>query len=105
LSRTRSSAERSGGAVGLAAAAAPQEPAVAISKSVTRDYIICLEDGARLKMLKRYIRTHFDLTPEEYRRKWGLPDDYPMTAPGYSKIRSRLARDMNLGAKTRLSKP
>jgi predicted transcriptional regulator len=79
-------------------------PAVDVNKSVTQDYIVCLEDGARLKMLKRYIRTHFGLTPEEYRRKWGLPDDYPMTAPGYSKVRSRLARDMGLGAKSRLGR-
>ncbi len=74
-------------------------PAVTIKKSVTPDYIICLEDGAKLKMLKRYIRTRYGLSPEEYRRKWGLPADYPMTAPNYSATRSKLARDIGLGQK------
>jgi predicted transcriptional regulator len=72
-------------------------PAVDIDRSVTEDHIVCLEDGAKLKMLKRYLRTQFGLTPEQYRRKWGLPDDYPMTAPSYSRTRSRLAREMGLG--------
>jgi predicted transcriptional regulator len=72
-------------------------PAVDIAASVAEDYIVCLEDGARLKMLKRYLRTQYGLTPEEYRRKWGLPDNYPMTAPGYSRTRSRLAHEMGLG--------
>jgi len=70
---------------------------MAINKSITKDYIICLEDGAKLKMLKRYLRTHFNLTPEEYRRKWGLPADYPMVAPSYSKRRSQFAKDIGLG--------
>lgn len=76
-----------------------QTPAVPVKKSVTPDYIICLEDGAKLKMLKRYIRTRYNLSPEEYRRKWGLPADYPMTAPNYSATRSKLARDIGLGQK------
>lgn len=75
------------------------EPAVPISKSVTPDSIICLEDGKPLKMLKRYIRTHFNLSPDEYRRKWGLPADYPMTAPNYAKSRSQLAKSIGLGRK------
>ncbi|MEM9494800.1 MAG: MucR family transcriptional regulator [Pseudomonadota bacterium] len=74
-----------------------REPAVPINKSITPDFIICLEDGKKLKMLKRYLRTHFDLTPEEYRRKWGLPADYPMVAPNYAKRRSQFAKDIGLG--------
>lgn len=76
-----------------------QVPAVPIDKSVTRDYVICLEDGKKLKMLKRYLRTHFDMTPEEYRAKWGLPRDYPMVAPSYSAKRSRYAKQIGLGKK------
>ena len=74
-----------------------REPATSIATSVTPDYIICLEDGKKLKMLKRYLRTHYDLSPEEYRRKWGLPADYPMTAPNYARQRSALAKDIGLG--------
>lgn len=74
-----------------------REPAVPINKSVTPDYVICLEDGKKLKMLKRYLRTHYNLTPEEYRRKWGLPADYPMVAPNYAKRRSQFAKDIGLG--------
>ena len=80
-----------------AAFIANREPAVPVAKSVTPDFIICLEDGKKLKMLKRYLRTHYDLSPEEYRRKWGLPADYPMTAPNYAKSRSRLAKEIGLG--------
>jgi predicted transcriptional regulator len=72
-------------------------PAVPIRKSITPDYIVCLEDGKQVRMLKRYIKTHFNLTPEEYRRRWGLSDDYPMTAPNYSKRRSELAKAIGLG--------
>ena len=74
-----------------------KEPAVPVNKSITPDYIICLEDGKKLKMLKRYIRTQYDLTPEEYRRKWGLPADYPMVAPNYAKKRSAFAKKIGLG--------
>lgn len=75
------------------------EPAVTIAKSVTPEFIICLEDGRKLKMLKRYLRTRYDMTPEEYRTKWGLPADYPMVAPNYAKLRSRHAKQIGLGKK------
>ncbi len=73
------------------------KPAVPISKSVTDDHIVCLEDGRKLKMLKRYLRSNFDMTPDEYRRKWGLPADYPMVAPSYAKRRSEFAKKIGLG--------
>ena len=72
-------------------------PAVPIRKSVHPDYIICLEDGKKLKMLKRHLMSSYNLTPDEYRRKWGLPDDYPMVAPTYAKSRSALAIKLGLG--------
>ncbi len=75
------------------------EPAVSIKKSVTPDYIICLYDGKKFKSLKRHVRTSHDLTPEEYREKWGLRADYPMVAPNYAKARSMLAKKMGLGRK------
>jgi predicted transcriptional regulator len=75
------------------------KPAVSVKKSVAPDYIICLEDGKKFKSLKRHLRTHYDLSPEEYREKWGLPADYPMVAPNYSATRSRLAKDNGLGRK------
>ena len=74
-----------------------QKPAVTVKKSITPEYIICLEDGKKLKMLKRYLRSRYGLSPEEYRAKWGLPADYPMVAPNYAKQRSDLARKMGLG--------
>ena len=74
-----------------------QEPAVSVRKSVTPDHIICLEDGKKLKMLKRHIMTHYGLTPDQYRAKWGLPKDYPMTAPNYAAQRSALAKQIGLG--------
>lgn len=74
-----------------APASVQQEPAVAIEKSVTPDYIVCLEDGVRLKMLKRHLRTKFQLSPEEYKAKWGLPSDYPIVAPAYAAERARIA--------------
>jgi predicted transcriptional regulator len=76
-------------------------PAVPIKKSVTPDYIIFLEDGKKFKSLKRHLRTHYDLTPERYREKWGLPPDYPMVAPNYAVARSKLARQMGLGQRPR----
>jgi predicted transcriptional regulator len=79
-------------------------PAVPIKKSVTPDYIICLEDGKKLKMLKRHLKTAYNMTPEEYREKWGLPADYPMVAPNYAKQRSRLAKEIGLGTRSRRSK-
>lgn len=75
------------------------QPAVSIKKSVTPDYIICLEDGKQLKMLKRHLMTSYGMTPEEYRERWNLPADYPMTAPNYAKQRSRLAKKIGLGKK------
>jgi predicted transcriptional regulator len=74
-----------------------QEPAVSIRASVKHDYIVCLEDGQKLKMLKRYLRTNFNMTPEEYRQKWGLPRDYPMVAPAYAETRRELATKIGLG--------
>jgi len=90
--------------VGSSAPAAPLEPpkpAVAVKKSVTTDYIICLEDGKKFKSLKRHLRTQYGLSPEEYREKWGLPPDYPMVAPNYAKARSNLAKQMGLGQQRR----
>ncbi len=75
----------------------PPTPAVAIKRSVFKDYIICLEDGQKFKSLKRHLRSKYALSPEEYRQKWGLPADYPMVAPGYSEKRSKLAKKMGLG--------
>ena len=72
-------------------------PAVPIKKSVTADYIVCLEDGKKLKMLKRHLKTSYDLTPEQYRERWGLAGDYPMVAPNYAKKRSQLAKKIGLG--------
>jgi predicted transcriptional regulator len=77
---------------------APQ-PAVAVRSSVKHDYIVCLEDGKKLKMLKRYLRTNYDMTPEQYRAKWNLPRDYPMVAPAYAEQRRGLAKQIGLGRK------
>jgi predicted transcriptional regulator len=74
-----------------------REPAIAIKKSVKPDYIVCLEDGKKLKMLKRYLRARYDLSPDEYRAKWGLPANYPMTAPNYAAKRSEFAKKFGLG--------
>ena len=74
-----------------------QKPAVPVKKSITDDYIICLEDGKKLKMLKRYLRTQYDMSPDDYRRKWNLPADYPMVAPNYAKRRSEFAKKIGLG--------
>jgi predicted transcriptional regulator len=76
-----------------------RKPAVPVRKSVGQDYIVCLEDGKKFKSLKRHLRTHYSLTPEEYREKWGLPPEYPMVAPNYSQTRSRLAKINGLGRK------
>ena len=73
------------------------KPAVAIKKSVTPEYIICLEDGKKFKSLKRHLKTYYDMSPDEYREKWGLPHDYPMVAPSYAAARSDLAKNMGLG--------
>lgn len=77
-------------------------PAVPIKKSVTDEYIICLEDGKKLKMLKRHLKTAYDMTPEDYRAKWKLPHDYPMVAPNYAKKRQQLAKKIGLGRKPKV---
>ena len=77
------------------------KPAVSIRKSISPDYIICLEDGKKLKMLKRHLKTSYNITPDEYRMRWGLPSDYPMVAPNYAKQRSKLAKAIGLGTKAR----
>jgi predicted transcriptional regulator len=79
--------------------AARSRPAVPVKKSITPDYIVCLEDGKKLKMLKRHLMTAYNLTPEQYREKWDLPPDYPIVAPNYAAKRSELARKIGLGAK------
>ncbi len=85
--------------------ASPQNPAVPIKKSVQPDYIICLEDGKKLKMLRRHLKTVYKMTPAQYREKWNLPQDYPMVAPNYARQRSKLAKDIGLGTKsTRMRK-
>lgn len=81
-----------------------QKPAVPIGRSIHEDYIVCLEDGKRLKMLKRYLRSRHNLTPDEYRRKWGLPPDYPMVAPAYASRRSEFAKQIGLGRGVRRQK-
>ncbi len=78
----------------------PQKPAVPIKKSVTPDHIVCLEDGKTFKSLKRHLATHHGLSPEEYRTKWGLPADYPMTAPNYAAYRSAMAKSIGLGSRS-----
>jgi predicted transcriptional regulator len=80
------------------------KPAVPISRSVQHDYIVCLEDGKRLKMLKRYLRSRYDMSPEDYRRRWGLPPDYPMVAPAYAARRSDFAKKIGLGRGVRRRK-
>jgi predicted transcriptional regulator len=80
------------------------KPAVPIGRSVQHDYIVCLEDGKRLKMLKRYLRSRFDMSPDDYRRRWGLPADYPMVAPAYAARRSDFAKQIGLGRGVRRGK-
>ena len=79
------------------AEATPKEPAVPIRRSITPDFLVCLEDGRKFKSLKRHLRTKYNMSPEEYRAKWALPKDYPMVAPNYAKARSDLAKQMGLG--------
>lgn len=75
------------------------QPAVSVKKSIQDDHLVCLEDGKKLKMLKRHLKTSYNLTPEQYREKWGLPSDYPMVAPAYARTRSALAKQIGLGTK------
>ncbi len=84
--------------------AAKQEPAVSIRASIKPDYVVCLEDGKKLKMLKRHLMTHYNMTPDQYRAKWGLPADYPMVAPNYAEQRRTLAKSIGLGTKRRKSR-
>jgi predicted transcriptional regulator len=93
----------SGGQVAAAGSGETLRPAVPVKRSVTSDYIICLEDGKRFKSLKRHLRTHYKMSPEQYRERWGLAADYPMVAPNYAKHRSVLAKEIGLGTSRRLS--
>jgi len=86
---------------GVVAAPEASKPAVPPKKSITNDYIICLEDGRKFKSLKRHLRTQYNMSPEQYREKWALPADYPMVAPAYAKARSALAKQMGLGQQRR----
>ena len=88
------------GTVPATPASRPQ-PAVSLKKSVQPEYIVCLEDGKKLKMLKRHLKTAYNMTPEAYRERWGLPPDYPMVAPNYAQQRSRLAKEIGLGTRAR----
>lgn len=93
---------------GVGNAREPEEdkpiPAVPIKKSIQNDYLVCLEDGKKLKMLKRHLKTAYDMSPEEYRERWGLASDYPMVAPSYAKQRSKLAKEIGLGRRSRTAK-
>jgi predicted transcriptional regulator len=80
------------------------KPAVPVKRSITAEYIVCLEDGKKFKSLKRHLRTQYDMTPEQYREKWGLPPDYPMVAPAYAAARSQLAKQIGLGQQRRRRK-
>lgn len=91
---------RVGGAQ-VEASAEPLKPAVSVKRSITPEYIVCLEDGKKFKSLKRHLRTQYNMTPEQYREKWGLPPDYPMVAPNYAAARSQLAKQMGLGQQRR----
>ena len=93
--------------IGSAPAAAPAtrpQPAVSVKKSIQPDYLVCLEDGKKLKMLKRHLKTAYNMSPEAYRERWGLPNDYPMVAPNYARQRSRLAKEIGLGTRARRSR-
>jgi predicted transcriptional regulator len=92
--------------LGQSSMAEPERPmpAVPIKKSVMPEYLVCLEDGKKLKMLKRHLKTAYNMTPEDYRERWGLPSDYPMVAPSYAKQRSRLAKQIGLGTRDKRKK-
>lgn len=87
--------------VALAVPAVRPQPAVSVKKSIQPDYIVCLEDGKKLKMLKRHLKTAYNMSPEAYRERWGLPPDYPMVAPNYARQRSHLAKEIGLGTRAR----
>lgn len=90
-----------GGAPSASAPATRPQPAVSVKKSIQPDYLVCLEDGKKLKMLKRHLKTAYNMSPEAYRERWGLPNDYPMVAPNYARQRSRLAKEIGLGTRAR----
>jgi predicted transcriptional regulator len=100
INQVHSALTRVGGGGGDAVAE-PQKPAVSIKKSITPEYLVCLEDGKKFKSLKRHLRTQYGMTPEQYRDKWNLPADYPMVAPNYAAARSQLAKQMGLGQQRR----
>ena len=100
ISQVHSALSRVSGAPGEPAVE-PLKPAVAVKKSITPEYIVCLEDGKKFKSLKRHLRTQYNMTPEQYRDKWSLPADYPMVAPNYAAARSELAKQMGLGQQRR----
>src|SRR5579885_2356035 len=89
------------GSIPAAVPASRPQPAVSVKKSVQPDYLVCLEDGKKLKMLKRHLKTAYNMSPETYRERWGLPPDYPMVAPNYARQRSRLAKEIGLGTRAR----
>jgi predicted transcriptional regulator len=89
------------GSVPAVAPATRPQPAVSVKKSIQPDYRVCLEDGKKLKMLKRHLKTAYNMSPEAYRERWGLPNDYPMVAPNYARQRSRLAKEIGLGTRAR----
>lgn len=105
LVQTVHQALKGAGAPSVEPAAELQRPAVPVKKSVTPDYIVCLEDGRRFKSLKRHLASKYDLSPAQYRAKWGLPADYPMVAPNYAAARSEMAKRIGLGAKGRIKNP
>lgn len=86
---------------GAEGASEPLKPAISVKKSITPEYLVCLEDGKKFKSLKRHLRTQYNMTPEQYREKWGLSPDYPMVAPNYAAARSELAKQMGLGHQRR----
>jgi predicted transcriptional regulator len=99
ISQVHSALKRVSG--GQAGPAEPLKPAVPVKRSITPEYIVCLEDGQKFKSLKRHLRTRYNMTPDQYREKWALPVDYPMVAPNYAAARSQLAKDMGLGQQRR----
>ena len=101
IAEVHAALQRTSSGVAPEPAPEPLKPAVPVKKSVNPDFIVCLEDGKKFKSLKRHLRTHYDLSPEDYREKWGLPADYPMVAPNYAAARSALAKKMGLGQQRR----
>jgi predicted transcriptional regulator len=104
ISDVHSALSNTSSPVAVAAPVEKPKPPVPIKKSIEDDYLICLEDGMKFKSLKRHLMTHYNMTPEEYREKWGLPSDYPMVAPAYAEARSRLAKEMGLGQRRKRGK-